>query len=129
MTERAGPDAPARFSEAARVIVFIVGALYVLGLLIVTVDLSRYGIVHLDLARPEYVLSGALWVVVVLAPVVASVFGLLNAREFVRQRSSKGLGLAAVGIVALGLVMPVVLMQFFSSPTGPERMMLGVTSC
>jgi len=73
MTEGVTPDAMARFSAAARMIVFIVGGLYALGLLIVTVDLSRYCIVHLDLARPEYVLAGALWVVVILAPTVASV--------------------------------------------------------
>ena len=79
VTEGVAPNIMARFSEAAQLIVFVVDGLYALGLLVVTVDLGRYGIVHLDLARPEYVVSGALWVAVVLAPVVASVLGLLSA--------------------------------------------------
>lgn len=78
------------FSEAAQVIVLIVGGLYALGLLIVT---RPEPLRHRPsrLSPPEYVMSGGLGVAVVLAPVVASVFGLLNTWDFIMLRSFKGL--------------------------------------
>ena len=43
-----------------------IGGLYTVGLLIVNIDLGSYGVFNLDLARPEYVMAGALWVFTVL---------------------------------------------------------------
>jgi hypothetical protein len=37
------------------------GLLYACGLVIVNADLASFGLVSLDLARPEYVLTGVLW--------------------------------------------------------------------
>lgn len=51
--------------QLSRTLVVGVGSLYAAGLLIVNIDLARYGLSNLDLARPEYVLAGALWAVVV----------------------------------------------------------------
>ena len=116
MTEGVSPNRIARFSEAAQLIAFVVGGLYALGLVIVSVDLGRYGIVHLDLARPEYIVSGALWVTVVLAPVVTSVLGLLSAWDSIKVRSFKGFSLAVIGISLSGFVWPVAMMLYLSSP-------------
>jgi len=41
------------------------GVLYAVGVLIVNLDLGRYGVVAVDLARPEYVMVGLLWTVLV----------------------------------------------------------------
>ncbi|MGB3552493.1 MAG: hypothetical protein WA993_17570 [Candidatus Binatus sp.] len=43
-----------------------VGVLYTVGLLVVNADLSRYGLVSMGLARPEYVLTGAMWAFLML---------------------------------------------------------------
>ena len=43
----------------------VIAALFGVGLLIVNMDLGRYGVVELELARPEYVLVGLLWAVLV----------------------------------------------------------------
>jgi hypothetical protein len=68
----------------------IVGGLYTVGLIVVNLDLARYGIVDLDLARPEYVLAGALWAFWILA---SFLLGLQATSEFERRlppsRSSK----------------------------------------
>ena len=42
-----------------------IAALYAIGLLIVNLDLGRYGLVAVDLARPEYVMVGLLWAILV----------------------------------------------------------------
>lgn len=38
-----------------------VGILYTIGVLIVNLNLGQYGVMSLDLARPEYVMAGLLW--------------------------------------------------------------------
>jgi hypothetical protein len=114
----------AGFSNAAQVVAFTVGGLYALGLLIVNVELSLYGIVHLELARPEYIMAGALWVVIVLAPVAVSVRGALNAWNFFQQGNFTGLSLAIIAIVLAGFLTPLGMMQVFSSPTEGERLAL-----
>jgi hypothetical protein len=38
-----------------------IGLLYAVGLVIVNADLASFGLVSLDLARPEYVFAGILW--------------------------------------------------------------------
>jgi len=128
MTEGEAPNAMARLAESAQVIVFIVGVFYAVGLVIVNVDLSLYGIVHLDLARPEYVMAGALWVVVVLGPIVASLVGLVNARGFINasQRSFKGLSAAVVTTVLAGFAFPVLVMLSLSSRDEGAALSLGV---
>lgn len=39
----------------------ILGCLYSVGLLIINIDLGRYGLISLNLARPEYIMAGVLW--------------------------------------------------------------------
>ena len=41
------------------------GILYAVGLAIVNIDLGRYGVAWLNLARPEYVLAGSLWLLLI----------------------------------------------------------------
>jgi hypothetical protein len=64
----------AQISKAAAL---LVGTLYTAGLIIVNLDLARYGIVNFELARPEYITIGALWLLLSIG-VVAVVE---NARE------------------------------------------------
>jgi hypothetical protein len=66
------PDVPR--SPAARTLAGIaqlgalaVGIVYMIGVLIVNLNLGQYGIISLDLARPEYALAGALWAFLTLA--------------------------------------------------------------
>jgi hypothetical protein len=47
------------------------GVLYVVGLLIVNIDLGRHGLLNLGLTRSEYVMSGALWALLMLPTCVA----------------------------------------------------------
>lgn len=41
--------------------ILVIGSLYTVGILIVNLELGGYGLLSLDLARPEYVMAGALW--------------------------------------------------------------------
>src|SRR5258708_29804099 len=50
-----------RVQSLGKAAVFGVGLLYVVGLVILNLDLGRHGLVSLDLARPEYILVGSLW--------------------------------------------------------------------
>jgi len=45
----------------ARLTVVVIAGLYAVGLLIVNINLAQYGLVRLDLGRPEYIVAGALW--------------------------------------------------------------------
>jgi hypothetical protein len=47
------------FQATGSIVFVLVGVLYVIGLLIVNLDLVFYGLVSLSLARVEYVLAGA----------------------------------------------------------------------
>jgi hypothetical protein len=56
-----------RVQGVAGVLVAMVGALYAIGLLIVNIDLGRYGLTSLNLARAEYAMAGGLWALLTLA--------------------------------------------------------------
>ena len=73
--------------DFTRVSVFVVGLFYIAGLLIKNVDLGRMGIVDLDLARPEYVLIGAMWFVLIVTPAILYLW----AREIVHRSRKQGL--------------------------------------
>lgn len=47
--------------EIPRLGLIILGSLYSVGLLIINIDLGRYGLISLNLARPEYIMAGVLW--------------------------------------------------------------------
>jgi len=65
-----GPRSPIQdwLGLVTRAVVLSVGFLYVVGLLVVNIDLARYGVTNLDLARPEYIMAGALWLLAIGAP-------------------------------------------------------------
>ena len=54
------------FAQAAAIVIAL---LYAVGLIIVNVDLGRYGLLSMDLARPEFILTGAMWAVLLLASI------------------------------------------------------------
>jgi hypothetical protein len=58
-----------------------VGVVYMIGVLIVNQHLGQYGIISLDLARPEYALAGALWVFLILA----ALWGIQSGRAVVKR--------------------------------------------
>ena len=62
----AGDGLLSALTTGARFLVAALGGLYTIGLLIVNIDLARYGASNLGLARPEYVMAGALWALVML---------------------------------------------------------------
>jgi hypothetical protein len=51
-----------------RVATLIVGVLYAVGLLIVNIDLARYGLLITEIARAQYILTGAGWATFTLVP-------------------------------------------------------------
>lgn len=59
-----------RVADISKFLALILGIFYVLGLLIVNVDLGAYGVFSLGLDRPEYVLAGALWVFLAIWPII-----------------------------------------------------------
>ena len=62
-------DRLARLLRASRFGFVILGGLYTVGLLIVNIDLARYGLLSLDLGRAEYVMAGALWCFLIVATI------------------------------------------------------------
>jgi hypothetical protein len=65
------PDRSGWMVDLPRFGVIILGVLYSVGLVIINVDLGRYGLVNLNLARPEYILAGVLWLFLSLATIGA----------------------------------------------------------
>jgi hypothetical protein len=65
-----GPDqsgmVPWGVSTVTGAAVILGAGVYGVGLLIVNLELARYGVASLNLARPEYVLAGVLWAVVTI---------------------------------------------------------------
>jgi hypothetical protein len=59
-----------RLADVSKLLALAVGVFYTLGLLIVNLNLARYGVVSLEMYRPEYVLVGALWTFFVLLPFI-----------------------------------------------------------
>lgn len=49
----------------ASIIPLSVGVLYGVGLLITNIDLGPYGLLSVDLARPQYIMAGLLWAVLI----------------------------------------------------------------
>jgi len=58
------------FGDLARIVSVLVVFLYVAGILIRNFDLGRLGVTDLELARPEYVLIGAMWFVLTVSPII-----------------------------------------------------------
>lgn len=54
-------EIPQWMNTASSFFVIVLGGVYVLGLLIINIDLGRNGLISLNLGRPEYILAGALW--------------------------------------------------------------------
>lgn len=52
----------------ARLAVVVIAGAYVVGLLIVNINLAQYGLVRLNLGRPEYIMAGVLWGFFVIMP-------------------------------------------------------------
>src|SRR5574337_723194 len=61
----------------ARLVVVVIAGLYAVGLLIVNINQAQYGLVRLDLGRPEYIMAGVLWGSFVI---ISTLFGLPAAR-------------------------------------------------
>ena len=74
-------DRSTLLQNAARVGVLFVSALYIMGLLIVNIDLSRHGLVKLDLGRPEYIMAGLLWAFLTASTLVLVRFSVREAKK------------------------------------------------
>jgi hypothetical protein len=61
--ENPGRDEQGEAFELPRALTFLTLGCYMVGLLVVNLDLARYGIWDVDLAKPQYVLVGVLWAV------------------------------------------------------------------
>ena len=59
-----------RLSDVSKRVALVLGIFYVVGLLIVNMELGKYGMFSLGLDRPEYVLAGALWVFLSVIPIL-----------------------------------------------------------
>jgi hypothetical protein len=91
----------AAIGDAAKAAGLIVGVLYVIGLLVVNVDLARYGVVKVDLARPEYAMAGALWVVLSACALGALYLVRQAWRSFRSEPSARSLGILAAEIAPI----------------------------
>jgi len=102
------------FTTGARVLVAVLGGLYTVGLLIVNIDLARYGVSNLDLARPEYAMAGAFWALAMLPSGILIVVFIRWLRERLGRRErvyAFFIGLLGV-VAAIGI--PVLLLDTFS---------------
>jgi hypothetical protein len=61
-----------------------IAVLYAIGLLIVNLDLARYGVVAVDLARPEYIMVGLLWALLVTLTITAIWYEIWFVRDRLR---------------------------------------------
>ena len=71
--------------RASRFGIVLLGTLYTAGLIIVNVDLARYGLVSVDLARAEYVMTGSLWAFVMITLLAAGDYLLLCAKAWLKR--------------------------------------------
>ncbi len=110
----AGDGIPSALTTAARLLVAALGALYTVGLLIVNIDLARYGVSNLGLARPEYVMAGAFWALVMIPSGILGVVFHHSLRERLRRREKAHAFLYGFFGVVLGIVIPVLLLATFS---------------
>lgn len=98
------------------------GVLYVAGVLIVNIDLGRYGVVNLDLARPEYLLAGGLWAFMVLVVSITIHVSLDSAKQWYAARGWHAWPALLLYTVILlgspfGLLLLVSLKRFLTSPS------------
>jgi hypothetical protein len=77
-----GPAIGRYVAQWAQASIVGLGLWYAIGLVIVNIDLGRHGVVNLDLARPEYVMAGGLWLFMTL---IAG-WGLYAGATFARDR-------------------------------------------
>lgn len=97
------------------------GVLYAIGLLIVNVDLARYGMVNVDLARPEYVMAGGLWVVLTLMSAWGLKRALVATLGMVRvPRSIARTILGLADVVTSTLTGPLLLLVWILTPVWIE---------
>jgi hypothetical protein len=90
-----------------------IAVLYAVGLLIVNLDLGRYDVVAIDLARPEYVMVGLLWAILVSLTIAVIWFTIWFVRDrmrpIARSQYFEATGRAAlfsVVVTALFFVLP-----------------------
>src|SRR3989338_6954425 len=89
-------------SDIAHLGVMSLGLLYAVGLLIVNLDLARYGLVSLDLARPEYLITGGLYALLCGLPLVAWDIAASKHRT---ETANSGLPVKIVFGLASGVIM------------------------
>jgi len=126
------PDVATKFGRLA----FLgLGALYTLGLLIVNSDLGRYGIVTLNLARPEYVMAGALWCFLTIGMLAVGQAVMLRMKEALKSKNpsqiimttvSSFLALAFIPFMALNTLSHGSIANFFN--WGPWLLILVIYS-
>jgi hypothetical protein len=91
--------------RASRLGLLAVAVLYVIGLLIVNVELGRYGMIEVNLARAEYVMAGTLWAILIAVVWIAvryymSIFSSVFGRG--RRWLTRVLGLILLILVPFG---------------------------
>ena len=108
------------YQALPRLGVVTIGGLYTIGVLIVNMDLARYGVVNLDLARPEYLLAGGLWSFVTLIMVATIQFGLASVKRNYSRRGWRKvlfLCLDAVGLIGTPFILlPIVRLEGLYEP-------------
>jgi hypothetical protein len=88
---------------------------YVAGLFIVNIHLGRLGVVDLELARPEFVLVGAIWFVLTVAPAIL----FLRGRELLRESRSKSFSWRELQRFAYYIAKVLMLLAFSIAITRP----------
>jgi len=107
------------FGAVSRHAISAIGALYAAGLLIVNADLAYFGLVSLDLARPEYVLVGALWAFISLPLQLA---GTLTAFSLTARRA-RGFRLTLGRVIVFfffALLLPLVMVHVIADLGSPN---------
>jgi len=105
---------------ALRFGVFSAVILYAVGLLIVNFDLWRYGIVSLDLTRPEYIMAGTAWAFMTLMTLVSLKFFALRIREKAKRYGKKEL-IGLIFLPVLGFMVAAGLLFFVFWISEPPR--------
>ena len=101
--------------EIARIGVVAIGTLYVVGLLIVNIELARYGIVNLTLARPEYIIAGASWIFLTLGTMVGMQASLPQMEKHWRSKGWRGWLWLPYDVLVTFVAAPVILLGFLGT--------------
>jgi hypothetical protein len=110
-----------RLADASKLLALAVGVFYALGLLIVNLELGRYGVLSLELYRPEYVLAGFLWTfLVLLTVIIAHEASVLTIGKWVFKDN--------VILSPIGLYLLLSLFLYFLSDTGRIFTLWGLVS-